>query len=535
MADGLIGHFVRAVHEVRVHEARVPAAMASEHMSYAMTPGNGDDLALLRRYARENSAEAFATLVGRYADFVFATALRQTRCRDLAEDVTQAAFIVLARRAPSLRDGTSVAGFLHQTAVYAAKNALRGEQRRRRHEAQAARPAGVTHADPPQEPPAAAAIDRALLRVRDPDRQLLLLHYFDGFTIAEAAAKLSISHEAARKRLHRALARLRALLEGDGVSLADAALPAAVAALAKTSAGVKAATLVASTAVGGGADGIAFSLAHEVLRAMKITTGMKVAAAAAAVLVVGATTTVVVRQVLGPRRPQRVSIPASNATLPAATPQRVLITGSYTGSYTGRTVQAVQAERAAKTVLDAQAAAANEIIDYAKVFSRSRHGMDVRAQLARTMRESEQQFAQRTDEIARLKKTRDAQTAGSAEYRRLDAQLAAAVARHDQINKTQQAEILRTQMEAMMTLFHEMEEAITAVAAAEHVTLPPATNLPPWPQTASPATVDQIRQALNARRIKKLPGAPDLTEKVLARLDSQYHPAPATAPAGTRP
>ena len=91
-----------------------------------------DDLALLRRYAQTGSAEAFAAVVARQADFVYATALRQTRDRHLAEDVTQAAFIVLARRATRLRDGASVAGFLHQTTLYAARNALRAAARRRR-------------------------------------------------------------------------------------------------------------------------------------------------------------------------------------------------------------------------------------------------------------------------------------------------------------------------------------------------------------------------------------------------------------------
>ncbi len=84
-----------------------------------------NDIELLRQYAESGSASAFATVVARHADFVFAVALRQTRSRELAEDVTQAVFIVLARRARGLRDGASVAGFLHQTTVvFAAKNAL---------------------------------------------------------------------------------------------------------------------------------------------------------------------------------------------------------------------------------------------------------------------------------------------------------------------------------------------------------------------------------------------------------------------------
>src|SRR3954463_7524986 len=154
-----------------------------------------DDLTLLRRYANDRCADAFATLVARHADFVLATALRQMRSRDLAEDVMQATFIVLARRASSLRDGTSVAGFLHQTAVYASKNLLRAQSRRRHHEARAAEEAMRQKRSDPSDPaaefveadPVAVAVDRALTRLRWRDRQLLMLHYFDGFSVPEAA------------------------------------------------------------------------------------------------------------------------------------------------------------------------------------------------------------------------------------------------------------------------------------------------------------------------------------------------------------
>src|SRR5688572_24986315 len=69
----------------------------------------GDDLTLLRGYAERGSAEAFAAVVARHADFVFATALRQTRDRALAEDVTQATFIVLAPNVEQMKVGSVAA------------------------------------------------------------------------------------------------------------------------------------------------------------------------------------------------------------------------------------------------------------------------------------------------------------------------------------------------------------------------------------------------------------------------------------------
>src|SRR6266404_830956 len=97
-----------------------------------------NDLELLRAYAANGSDDAFRTVLERYVGLVHSAALRQVRNPQLAEEVTQAVFIVLARKAASLRSGTVLAGWLFRTTRFVAARAVRDEQRRQRREQEAA-------------------------------------------------------------------------------------------------------------------------------------------------------------------------------------------------------------------------------------------------------------------------------------------------------------------------------------------------------------------------------------------------------------
>src|SRR5688572_29609247 len=96
-----------------------------------------NDWQLLRDYAESGSESAFAVLVKRHVDMVYSAALRHLRDPNSAQDVTQAVFILLARKARSLRSSVVLAGWLHRTACHVASRALRDRIRQQRRETEA--------------------------------------------------------------------------------------------------------------------------------------------------------------------------------------------------------------------------------------------------------------------------------------------------------------------------------------------------------------------------------------------------------------
>src|SRR5689334_18466116 len=96
-----------------------------------------DDNALLREYLDQNSEAAFAALVTRHVNKVYSVALRHTRSPDLAGEITQAVFVILAKKSRTLGNGVVLSGWLYQTARLTAVAFIRGEIRRARREEEA--------------------------------------------------------------------------------------------------------------------------------------------------------------------------------------------------------------------------------------------------------------------------------------------------------------------------------------------------------------------------------------------------------------
>src|SRR5690348_13829440 len=96
-----------------------------------------DDMELVRQFAEQRSERAFEALVSRHVNLVYSAALRQVGDSHLAEEITQAVFIVLARKAGSLDSKTALSGWLYRTARYVAADALKMQRRRQIHEQEA--------------------------------------------------------------------------------------------------------------------------------------------------------------------------------------------------------------------------------------------------------------------------------------------------------------------------------------------------------------------------------------------------------------
>jgi len=82
-----------------------------------------DDLTLRREFASSHSKTAFVALMSRHASLVYSVALRRVRDPHLAEEITQAVFILLARKADKISLHTVLSSWLCRTVRYAAGDA----------------------------------------------------------------------------------------------------------------------------------------------------------------------------------------------------------------------------------------------------------------------------------------------------------------------------------------------------------------------------------------------------------------------------
>jgi RNA polymerase sigma factor (sigma-70 family) len=311
------------------------------------------DEQLLEQFRQRHDPGALGEIVRRYAGLVNRAARRQVRDAHLADDVTQAVFIVLVRKADSIRPDTLLPAWLFTVTRHAVANARRVAARRRAHETTRAMMDTDAHA-PRADVTAETAdqirhvLDDGIARLSRTERTGVIMHFLGGKSHREVGAALGIGEEAARKRTTRAVEKLReflgictrgAVASGAAVvavmsaereaGAAYAAQPPLVESMTNVALVANSTAAPAATATVGA--GAAVAIARGALRAIR-TARVKLAAGAAVLLLLAlltATSLVALARRAAAPAPARAHLPLYAINLDARTNVRILGVSPY--------------------------------------------------------------------------------------------------------------------------------------------------------------------------------------------------------------
>jgi uncharacterized protein (TIGR03435 family) len=258
-----------------------------------------NDHELLAEFARGGSEEAFATLTARHVNLVYSAALRFTGNPHHAQEIAQAVFIILARKAKSISRKTILSGWLYQTARLTAANFVKGEIRRQQREQEAYMQSTLTETNAAAWQQLAPLLDEAMGRLGETDRNAVVLRFFENKTAQEVGSALQLTEAAAHKRTARALEKLRGFFTKRGVALSATVIAGAVSAGSVQAAPAGLAATISTVALtkGAAAGGSTLALVKGVLKLMAWTKAQTVVAVSVGVFLAAGTTTIVVKEV----------------------------------------------------------------------------------------------------------------------------------------------------------------------------------------------------------------------------------------------
>ena len=186
------------------------------------------DSELLRQYVHQHSDEAFAALQARYINLVVSVALRSTSSPQAAQDISQAVFTILAKKARKLTEKIHLSGWLYHTARLTALNFRREEIRRARREQEAYMQSLTQETEPEIWQQIKPLLEDAMARLGAKDRDAIVLRYFEGKSYQEIARAAGGTENAAKQRVHHALEKLHHYFAKRGVVSSASALAGAI-------------------------------------------------------------------------------------------------------------------------------------------------------------------------------------------------------------------------------------------------------------------------------------------------------------------
>ncbi len=243
-----------------------------------------NDRALLREFVEHDREEAFATLVARHIDRVYSIALRHTRNPHQAEEITQAVFVILAKKSRHLRKGVILEGWLFQTTRLTAITHIRSAFRRARREQEALMQIELNENKSETWEQIAPFLDEALASLNETDRNAVVLRFFYDKNMREIGEVIGGSEDKARMRINRTMEKLRSFFLKRGVSSTTAIIAGALTANSVQPAPALLAKTAASVAVAKGATGCGSTLT--LIKGLKVMAWTKVKTAMVVAIVI---------------------------------------------------------------------------------------------------------------------------------------------------------------------------------------------------------------------------------------------------------
>jgi RNA polymerase sigma factor (sigma-70 family) len=187
------------------------------------------DRELLEQFVQEGSESAFTSLIERHGPLIFALCRRLLPTRQDAEDVFQATFLLLARKARLIRKPASLGSWLYGVAF---RLAVRLNQQTARRKGKEIRAIAMRSTNPTTEitwRELCWGLDEEIHQLPEKFRTPLLLCYWEGLTQEEAARQLGIPRGTLKRRVEKARNTLRSRLTRRGITMSAALLVAMLA------------------------------------------------------------------------------------------------------------------------------------------------------------------------------------------------------------------------------------------------------------------------------------------------------------------